>query len=361
MENKEKTVVTLPPLKTLFEDSFEMFKGSLLNVFILMVISVVIFVVLLVVAVIIAIPLGLLSIFSSIQANALTPTFLASLGGLGVIAGIFIVLSVIISIALQAATILVVANYKHQPEIGKSIRQGFSLVAPLFLASLLYGFIIAGGYFLFIIPGILFQIALYFVSYEIVLNKKGVIASGKRSMGIVFANFWGVLGRVLLLIVVVYAINFIPGIIAGSSGSEMLQGIVSLFTSVLGVLVSFYSMSYAITLYRQAEKATPADKTGKLLWPILAAAIGWIVGIIFTIGILYAVFTVLIPSIQNAAKDKENMKMMQELQRGEQMDPNVILNLLPTGSPERAQLQRELVEMNEDYKMDASDSMMMER
>lgn len=361
----EKTVThkaaSLPPVKTLFTDSWEMFKGSLLNVFILCIIAIVVFVVVFAVGIIIAIPLGLLSIFSGIMSNQLTPAFFASLGGLGIIAGILIIISVIMNIVFQAATILVVANYKEKPQIGASIKQGFSFVVPLFLATIVTGFIIAGGYFLFIIPGILFQVALYFVMYEIILSNKGVIAACKRSMGIVFANFWGILGRVLLLVAIVYAVSFIPSLIAGSSNNDALEGIVSFFTSIFSFLVSFYSISYAVTLYKQAEKAAPANKTGSLMWPFVASLIGWILGVVLIVGMLYAVFSFIIPSIQNAAKNKETMKMMQEIQKGEDMDPNMILQMLPTGSPERAQLQKEIDAMEEynESGSNASNSMMM--
>lgn len=359
----EHKVASLPPVKTLFTDSWEMFKGSLLNVFILVVISIVAVVALVIVGAIIAIPLGIFSILSSIQSGGLTPAFFASLGGLGVVVGILMIAGIIINIVLHAATILVVANYKQKPEIGASIKQGFALVIPLFLASIITGFIIAGGYFLFIIPGILFQIALYFVTYEIILNKKGVIAACKRSMGIVFANLWGLFGRVFLLIIIVYAVSFIPTLIAGASGSDALQGIVSFLTSIFSFFVSFYTISYGITLYRQAEKAAPADKTGKLMWPVIVAIIGWIIGILVTIGVLFAIFTVIIPSIQNAAKNKETIKMMQDLQNGEDVNPNMILQMLPTGSPERAQLQKELdaMEKYDNSGKNASNSMMMER
>lgn len=363
MEKTSQHTTSFPPLKTLFSDSFEMFKGSLLNLVILWVITMVIFAALFIIMLLIALPLGFFSILSGIQSQSLTPAFFASLGGIGVIVGAGMIVGVIISIAIQAATILVVANYKQKPNVGHSLKQGFSYVIPLFVASIIMGFIVSGGYLLFIIPGIIFQTLFVFVMYEIVLNKKGVLSACRRSMGIVLAHFWEVFGRMLLMGIAVYAISFIPGFLVGLTGNDSLQSVTSIFTMIISFLVSFYTVSYVVTLYSQAEKAAPANKTGKLMWPVITAVIGWVMGIILTVTILYAVFTILIPQIQNAMKAKENAKMMQEIQKGESMDPNMILQMLPTGSPERAQLQKELdaLEKYNESGKNASNSMMMER
>lgn len=359
MEKTTPKTRNFPALNTLFTDSWDMFKGSILNLLILCIISIVIYVAIFIVGLLIALPLGAISIFSAIQSQQLTPAFFSSLGGLGIVIGVLMIVSVIISFAIQAASLLVVANYKDKPHAGQMLKKGFSFVLPLFLVSVVTGFIITGGYFLFIIPGILFQVALYFVMYEIVLNNKGVLAACRRSMGIVFANFWSVLGRVLLVIGIILGVSFIPSMIVGASGSDTLQGIWSLISAVVNVLVSWWSISYGVTLYKQAEKAAPAEKTGKLLWPTLTALVGWILGIIMTVSVLWFVFSVILPQIQAAAQNRQfqNDMMWEGSTPGEQFNPEALLDLLPTDSPERAELLKEL-ERNEGTMMD-QDSMMM--
>ncbi len=333
MEKTAHKSTSFPSLNTLFADSWEMFKGSMLNLLIITIISIVIYVVIFIVGLLLALPLGAYSIFSAIQSQQLTPAFFSSLGGLGIIVGIAMIASVIVSFAIQAASILVVANYKHKPNAGQMVKKGFSFVVPLFLASVVTGFIISGGYFLFIIPGILFQVALYFVTYEIVLNNKGVLAACRRSMGIVFANFWSVFGRFLLLTAIILGISFVPSMIVGASESDALSTIWSFVSSILSVLISWWSISYAITLYRQAEKAAPATKTGKLLWPTLTALVGWIIGVIMIASVLWFVFSVLIPQIQNAALQRDAQENMQSGENsGEGFNPQMILDAQQDGS-----------------------------
>lgn len=361
MEKTTPKTQNLPPLNVLFSDSWEMFKGSLLNLLILTVIAIVVYVGLFVVGLLLALPLGAISIFSAIQSQELSPAFFSSLGGLGIVLGVFMIAAVIISFAFQAATLLIVSGYKEKPHAGNMLKRGFSFVLPLFLASIVMGFIVTGGYFLFIIPGILFYVALYFVMYEIVLNKRGVLSACRRSIGIVFANFWGLLGRVLLLTLIVFGISFIPGMVIGASGSDTLQALWSIFSSVISVLVSWYSISYGVTLYNQAEKAAPDNKTGKLLWPVLTAIVGWILGIVMIAGMLWFIFSFIIPQIQNAARGQQmqNFEWSEDATTGEEFNPEMLLDLLPTDSPERAELQQELERLEkENGTMMDQDSMM---
>lgn len=342
MEKQHATTHHLSSLNVLFTDAWGMFKGSALNLFILSVITIVIYVAVFVVGLIFSIPLGAISILSAINSKQLTPAFFSSLGGLGVVLLILLVVCMIISLAIQAATILIVANYKSSPSVPETIKKSFKFVLPLFLASLLMGFIVTGGYFLFIVPGILFQVFLYFTLYEIVLNKKGVIAAFRRSMGIVLANFWGVFGRIALWIVIVLAVSILPQIVVSSSKSSELGSIWSLVSFFINVFMSWYGISYAITLYRQAEKAAPENKTGKLLWPVIAAAVGWVVGILTVIGIAYAITTIVLPQIQKMSQTQNNLKKIQKMQLDENSTPEDFLNLFPTNSPERAKLKKQI-------------------
>ncbi|MBP7832994.1 MAG: hypothetical protein KA035_04475, partial [Candidatus Levybacteria bacterium] len=65
MEKTTPKTQNLPPLNVLFSDSWEMFKGSLLNLLILTVIAIVVYVGLFVVGLLLTLPLGAISIFSA--------------------------------------------------------------------------------------------------------------------------------------------------------------------------------------------------------------------------------------------------------------------------------------------------------
>lgn len=295
MEKAGRHTSTLPPLHDLFTDSWRMFKGSLLNVFLINIIAFGIYIALIIVGVLIALPFGLFSFFNAMANNKLTPESLSSLGVLGLIIFVLIIAFIIISYVIQAATIMVVANYKNKPKLGKTLRQSFSYVLPLFLVGIVTGFISAGGYFLLIIPGLLIQILFAFVMYEIVLSKKGVLSSIRHSMGIVMAHFWGVLGRILLWICIVLAISILPNVVMSRGGGEL-----SFIFTIINVLVGWYGISYSITLYEQARHGQEHTEK-KLLWPLLVGILGWIVAIVI-ISTLISVLPGVISSISKESK-----------------------------------------------------------
>lgn len=362
----------LPSLSSLFKESWEMFKGSVLHLFVLNIISFVIFAVLFVVALIIALPLGAFSIINAIQSNAFNPAFFASLGGVGIVILLFIIAAAIVGFMIQAATIIIVAGYKKEQSYSAVLKQGLGMVLPLFLASIVVGFIVAGGYFLFLIPGILFFILLAFTTYEIVLEKKGVIAALKGSVGIVSANFWGILARMILWFVIVMLFSFIPQIFFSAKDNPSAIIAFSFVTFVLNILVSWFGIAYSITLYNQAKSAS-SGKTGRLMWLVIVAVVGWIAGLV----ILGSIVTLVSNMVQSGAFNnvtdaKTKMETLQKLQdpalRDALENPTeenmyMLLDLLPTDSPERAQAQKEIEQYFKSQNgngmmMDEDDSMM---
>lgn len=353
MEKTSTHTHHLSSINVLFTDSWEMFKGSVLNVFILAIISLVVCIAVFIVGILLSLPFGAVAVFSAITSQKITPEFFSSLAGIGVVAVIFLIVTTLIGFAFQAATVMVVANYKQKPEAVKSLKQSIPFMLPLFLASIVSGFVLSGGFFLFIIPGIFFSVLFYFVVFEIVLNNKGVLASFRRSSGIVLANFWGIFGRVALWVGIVIAISLIPQIAVSSTESSELASLWSIASFFINIFISWYGISYAVTLYKQAEKAAPEGKHGKLLWPVITAVVGWIVGILVIVGIVYAIINIVVPQIQKMGQAQENLKRIEQMQQNENATPEDFLNLFPTGSAERAQLQKQIEE-----EMQNNDSMM---
>lgn len=335
----------LPPIKTLFSDTWTAFKGSVLNLFILAVISLVFWAAIAVVAFFLAIPFGGLALFSAFQGGTPNPAvILASLSSLGLIFFLAVIAFVIISLIIQAASILVAGGYKNKPSIGDVLKKGLSKVLPLFLVGFVTGFIVMGGFFLFVVPGIFFAILFSFVGYEIVLNNQGIISSVKRSMRIVIANFWGILGRILLLWVVLLAIYILPSMIFSSSDTA--SAIWSFFSIFINLLVGWYSLCYSVTLYKQASAGLESDKGSKLLWPLLAAVVGWIVGIIFISAIIGMVTYFVNSSMtkKGANSSQFNKELQQMIENPSEENVQGLLELLPTDSPERAELQRQMMD-----------------
>lgn len=321
----------LPGLSELFKDSWNMFKGSILHVFIVNIIGFGIYFGLFIILLLITVPLGVFSFLQFFKTNTLNPATLTSFGAIGIVLLIFLIACVIVGIALNAATILIVANYKKSPPIGEVIKKGFGLVVPLFLVNLLLTFIITGGYFLFIIPGIFLAIILSFTVYEIVLAESSVLGAARRSMTIILSHFWGIFGRMLLWVIIVISVVNIPNALTFSSNNYS-AGVGGL-QFILQILVAWFGISYSVTLYMQAAKAAKPGNS-KLLWPLIVGFVGWIVGII-VIGMLIAfLVSTVIPQIQQNFKPKKSIRntVAKEIKKE-------TIKMLPTLNPQKINLK----------------------
>ncbi|MFI5265246.1 MAG: hypothetical protein ACHQT7_00690 [Candidatus Levyibacteriota bacterium] len=289
----------LPPIKTLLKDSWKTFKGSVLNLFILHLVGFAVILGVGILGVLLSLPLGLLAIISGAQAGKLTPAIISSIGTLGILVLIIILVFIVIGHAIHAANTLFVGKYQSKPAFGKTLKKSLGYVLPLILLGIVSFFMVTGGYFLLIIPGIFFAILFSFAPYEIILNNQGVLSSLRRSMSIVLAHFWGVVTRLLLWVIIVIAFAFLPAVLGGRGAG--MSGLSFIINTCLG----WFGVCYHIALYKQATKNFDPKKGDKLLWPVIAGVIGWVVGIIMITALSSAIFLAVMGAIQKGkAKPK---------------------------------------------------------
>lgn len=294
---------SLPPLSVLFKETWTTFKGSVLNLFILNLVSIGIFIGIGLLALIISLPFGIFSIVSAVSSNKLSPAFFSSLGAVGIIILVAIVVITVVGFAFQAASFLFIDTYKTKPGFGKTFRKGFSYVLPLFLLGLFSGVLVGGAYFLFIIPGIVLAILFSFAPYEVVLRNQRVLPALRRSIQIVSANFWGIVGRILLWFIIVLVVSIIPHALLSSKGTA---GSFPLLSTVVNVALGWLGICYSIALYKQARAKVPDEKGGRLLWPIIISVIGWIIGVIVLVSLLSLITFLITQGLkENKTKQKK--------------------------------------------------------
>ncbi len=115
---------------------------------------------------------------------------------------VFIILAIIVgswSQALIYQAIFQAGKGKPLP-IRKMLRLAWPKWSTYFLANLLSGIIIFVGFILLIIPGIVFIVWFFFIPYIVVIEKTKVVQALKRSKALVSGQFWGVLGRLALIL-----------------------------------------------------------------------------------------------------------------------------------------------------------------
>lgn len=188
---------------------------------------------------------------------------------------VFLIVIFVVNSGLQAGTILIANKYKKQIPFGKVLKKVFILAIPLFIVNLLLFLILLGGFFVFIIPAIVFNILFIFASFEVVLNEKRLFDALRSSMTIVTSNFGGIFVRILVLLLLLLCFYLIEYILMFRiSINALLKLSLSIF---INIVLPLYAVTYMISLYNQArEAANPAKKSSlKLIFAIVI--IGWLV------------------------------------------------------------------------------------
>jgi hypothetical protein len=175
-----------------------------------------------------------------------------------------VVVAVIISAVLQAATIRAAAQASlgEPVDIEASYKWGFGRFGSVLLISILVGLAVLGGLILLIIPGIIFAI-MFSVSIPalVVENRKGTEAMG-RSWNLVKGHFWHAL-VVILVAGILTAI--VSGIIQGIGGAIGDNWFVAwIFQAVAQVIVAPFSALVAVLLYLDLRARTESLTTQQL-------------------------------------------------------------------------------------------------
>lgn len=274
----------LPPIKVLLTDSWHCFVKSLLP---LVIISVITWVITGVLVVIMAIPFFILvgvNLMRGIGGKSINiGTFLPLIMPALIIFIITYIFFLILVNVIQIVMIKILDNPVPPFHYITLIKRGASIVLPFILLILFTNFFIFGGTFLFVLPGLFFAFIFSMAPYEFVIGGKSVLNSMRGSMQIVLSNFGGILLRFLLIMGIMLAIYIIPSIL--NSIDKTLGTYVGFFMFFVGFAASWFSLSYSITLYKQAAAvASPTPKS--LLGPVIIAIIGYVLGILTLIAIL---------------------------------------------------------------------------
>jgi len=163
------------------------------------------------------------------------------------IAILFWVLSV-----LYQGMVVQLVNDLQSGRRGHSVVELLGSVEPVLLAllavSVLFGFGVAIGFVLFVIPGLILLVMWSVVAPVTVLERPGVFAAFGRSRELVRGNGWAVFGVIVLVGVTVIAVSVAVGLAStalGSFGRALLQWLVNAAiapVSALSASVIYFSL-----------------------------------------------------------------------------------------------------------------------
>ncbi len=233
---------------------------------------------------ILLIPTGSIAILGAIMGSTSQMVYLYGFGSTLAIYLLLITVGTVASMWISMAFIRTI-NAKYTNNTPGNIREELlsikSLIIPAIATYLIMGLIVAGGFILFIIPGILFSIWFAFSIYNIAIEKnKDPIEALRKSKQLVQGRWWEVFWRILapgltfaiIAIIIQGIINWPLNYITESMGENSFAFLflVSL-TAVINVVISliFTPLTTAAPtiLYVELkktplglEKATPPEQ-----------------------------------------------------------------------------------------------------
>ena len=233
-----KTPTSLPGVGQLISDSIDLYKSSW-RLFLW----------------VILLPI-LATIVAVIVIGAIIATILAVSGGevtparipLLIPPAIVGLLALIIINALGKIALIKAIQLKGQAKVRKLFKPGWPLVTKYIILQLIVGIVILVGFLLLVVPGIVFSIWFIFSSIILVVEGTGGTHAMRRSKYYVRGKFWGILGRILLLVAVIA----LTAGLASSIDSQVINVIIQLISTFI---IAPIATIYTFKLY-QAAKAS---------------------------------------------------------------------------------------------------------
>lgn len=287
-------VKTLPPIKSLFTESWQLLKKVLAPIIIFNVIAIAASVAAIVMMVVGFLLIGFGAGISGIlNENPLTWGF----GALAMFVIFFVVIAIISSLA-QIGSIIIFLEGNSKVNVVNVIKRSAKYILPLIGAGILTALIVFGGVLLFVIPGIVFSIFLSLAYYSIIDENRGPVAALKRSLFLVKSNFSAFFLRVLALWGLVFLINVVISAMLTSIGeganNDSAILVISIINLALQFVTTWFSVAYTTTLFKQMQKTAGKGEASLKIISILAV-IGWIMAILLG----YAVFNAISQFIES--------------------------------------------------------------
>ncbi len=320
MDEKNSAVKkTLPPISTLFTDSFTLLR-SVLAPFI--VFNIFIFIGSLVAFILIFAGIILLGI-SFTDTGLFTQGVIPAVG-VGIIT-IFIItflLVAVISSLGQIGSVIILYEANSHISPFSVIKRSAKYIIPFIVIGIITGLLILGGFFLLIVPGIILALFFHFSAIAVITEGRGIKYALTRSMFLVQKNFGPFFIRILTLWGIIIILNILISFIGNSGNSEYLL-LTTIINIVMQLLASWYSIAYTIVLFKQLQHVTPKGESS-LKIPTIVGIVGLVIALLAGYFIVSAIVDIFEVSLENtptpeyAPTEREELEnIFREIQDGE--------------------------------------------
>lgn len=187
----------------------------------------------------------------------------------------------------QLSLIVFIVNGK-KISVKEAYQQSWQKLLPAVWVMVISSFIILGGFYLFLIPGIIFTFWFIFALMIVVSENdiKGLSVLVK-SREYVRGYFWPIVLRYILLVIIVGGISFLVSLILNKTAVGDSENLVNLILPVLlsAILIPF-TVSYLVQMYESLKtikgETLVVKKSSKTSY-LLVATLGWLFLIVMVI------------------------------------------------------------------------------
>lgn len=189
--------------------------------------------------------------------------FLISYGqglGLSMLANFSIVIllsiaMIVISILMAVAVMLAVID--PTLTIWQAYERAKSFFLQYLLLSVLISLVTFIGFFLLIVPGIIFLVWFAFAYYILLIEEKSGIDAMKRSKELVTGKWWAVFWRLVALLAVVMVVSIIFASIVNVGSSPLVYTIMNILNILVSAVLVPVSIAYMYLLYKDLKWEEP--------------------------------------------------------------------------------------------------------
>ena len=191
--------------------------------------------------------------------------------------------------ALWAGTAAVVVLHERSKlTIRESLVRSRGKVWPLFWVGIIVGFIVSGGTFLFLVPGIILSVYFIFAKLIVVIEGDKGMRALARSREYVRNYFWPVLGRYLVILVITSLAYLFLDYIASLLGSlttsilspEIGVAVLLVAQALVTVVISPLALTAMYVLYDNVRHTKgdlhPVQTKKQNIWYLVIGLAGWI-------------------------------------------------------------------------------------
>jgi len=316
MPEQTTTVKTrsLPPIDVILSDAWETFIKIFWKLITTQIIFYIISVGLFIFAGIALGVLGLgslINMYSNTYSQAITPNSdfspdifsdLASIspGQIISIIAIFLIVMIasgVLKIVNNITIIKIIGS--RQLTINEAIKEGFKLIIPAIILSLISGFFLIGSYFAFFLPVIVVSYLFSFIQYKLAIKNNTGMTALKNSVQIVWQNFWGIAFRFFIIGIILVILMLAPPIVF--SAVKLNPLISTIMRSVINLTIMTYGMTCAVSIYKAARANTNLDKNVNISGLWITTIVGYVLGFL----IIFLLLTFGIKSVRNNARDTQ--------------------------------------------------------